>query len=100
MSSIGPVKPTDISPSESRSIRSGQEIGAPKSVGQNDGNAKSAAPARDRVELSAEGRALARASSLDATRVDSIRQRVLQGAYDNLNVIDTVARRMMQRGDI
>ncbi len=100
MSPIGPVKPTDISPSESRAIRSGQEIGAPKSVSANSGGSTAAAPSRDRVELSAEGRALARASTLDATRVDSIRQRVLQGAYDNLTVMDTVARRMMQRGDI
>ena len=57
-------------------------------------------PARDRVELSTEGRALARATALDASRVDSIRGRVLQGAYDSLSVIDTVARRMMQRGDL
>ena len=99
MSPIGPVKPTDISPSESRAIRSGQEVSAPNKVSSDNG-AKSAAPARDRVELSAEGRALARASSLDSNRVDTIRQRVLQGAYDNLNVMDQVARRIVQRGDL
>ncbi len=99
MSSIRPVKPTEISQSESRAIRGGQEINAPKSVGGN-ATSQTAAPQRDRVELSSEGRALARASALDAGRVDAIRQRVLTGAYDNLGVIDQVARRMLQRGDL
>jgi hypothetical protein len=101
MSPIGPVKPTDISPSESRAIRNGQEVSAPNKVSSDNGSSsKAAAPARDKVELSAEGRALARASTLDASRVDTIRQRVLQGAYDNLNVMDQVARRIVQRGDL
>lgn len=98
MSSIRPVNPTDISPSESRSVRSGQEVGTASRVAGSPAQPESQ-PARDRVELSTEARALARSSSLGATRVDSIRQRVLSGAYDSLSVMDTVARRMMQRGD-
>ncbi len=33
-------------------------------------------------------------------RTESIRQKVLTGAYDNLNVIDQVARRMLAKGDV
>ena len=87
-----------MSPSESRVIRGGQEINAPRAT-SGESPRQAAAPARDRVELSAEGRALARASALDSNRVGEIRTRVLQGAYDSLSVIDTVARRMLQRGD-
>jgi anti-sigma28 factor (negative regulator of flagellin synthesis) len=60
-------------------------------------------PARpDRVEISTEGRALAAAGAggLTAERVTEIRQRILAGAYDSTAVIDTVARRMLARGDI
>ena len=95
--SIRPIRPTEISHSESSVIRAGHEVDAPASAGA---GRKAAQPARDRVELSAEGRALARAGALDASRVDSIRGRVLQGAYDSLSVVDTVARRMLQRGDL
>ena len=95
--SIRPIRPTEISNRESSAIRAGHEVDAPASTGA---ERQAPQPARDRVELSSEGRALARASSLDASRVESIRSRVLQGAYDSLSVIDTVARRMMQRGDL
>ncbi|MBI3789768.1 MAG: flagellar biosynthesis anti-sigma factor FlgM [Gemmatimonadetes bacterium] len=100
MSTIRPVQPTEISPSESRSIRGGQEVDAPARATTNGSSSQSTSAPRDRVELSAEGRALARASSLDAGRVDSIRQKVLTGAYDSLGVMDQVARRILSRGDV
>ena len=55
---------------------------------------------QDTVELSAEGRALGRASSLSDARVLQIRQRIMQGAYDSLDVVDSVARQILQRGDV
>lgn len=81
--------------------------------------AKPAAPAQpvapvgrsgDRVEISDAGRALAarETDSLDAKgrtelsaeRVGEIRQRILEGAYNSTHVVDEVARRMLERGDI
>lgn len=62
--------------------------------------------AGDRVEISDEGRALAaagkQAKSGDLTpeRVSELRQRVLSGAYNSVQVVDEVARRMLDRGDI
>ena len=64
----------------------------------------------DRVEISDAGRALAarETDSLDAKgrtelsaeRVSEIRQRILEGAYNSVQVVDEVARRMLERGDI
>lgn len=64
----------------------------------------------DRVEISEAGRALAARESdaLDAKgrtelspeRVGEIRQRILEGAYNSMHVVDEVARRMLERGDI
>jgi len=69
-----------------------------------------AAPARvDRVEISEAGRALSAQSASDAAgagdglsadRLTELRQRVLSGAYNSLEMVDQVARRMIQRGDI
>ncbi len=65
----------------------------------------------DRVEISDAGRALAAQTGgagesaaaggeMSAERVNELRQRVLSGAYDSLAVVDQVARRMLQSGDI
>ena len=66
-----------------------------------------AAPTRtDRVEISDAGRALAAQGGDEATgamsaeRVSELRQRVLSGAYNSLEVVDQVARRMLDRGDV
>jgi flagellar biosynthesis anti-sigma factor FlgM len=58
------------------------------------------APRRDSVEISSAGRALATTDSQPADRVAEIRQRILDGAYNANEVVDTVARRILQRGDI
>ena len=55
---------------------------------------------RNVVELAPEGRALGCASALTADRVHQIRLRILAGAYDSMDVIDTVARQILQRGDV
>lgn len=60
----------------------------------------------DRVSISDAGRALAArdggidVAGLDAARVDRIRDRVLSGAYDTLEVVDAVARRLLDSRDI
>jgi hypothetical protein len=61
----------------------------------------------DTVEISDAGRALAARdgtettskSGLEPARADQIRGRVLSGAYDTLEVVDTVARRLLDSGD-
>ncbi|HEX5579932.1 MAG TPA: hypothetical protein VFX39_00050 [Gemmatimonadaceae bacterium] len=77
------------------------------------GPAEPVAPAQrvDRVEISDAGRALAaQAGGADASaeagremtpeRLTELRQRVLGGAYDSLAIVDQVARRMLQSGDV
>jgi negative regulator of flagellin synthesis FlgM len=59
----------------------------------------------DKVSISDAGRALAaRASdptaSLDPAQAARIRDRVLSGAYDTLEVVEAVARRLLESGDL
>lgn len=68
------------------------------------------APSRaDRIEISAEGRRLAaqqgaagasRPEGLTTERAQEIRQRIDSGGYDAPEVVETVARRMLERGDV
>jgi anti-sigma28 factor (negative regulator of flagellin synthesis) len=68
----------------------------------------SQAPRNDRVQISDAGRALAakatsdvsESESLSPERVDQIRQRILKGAYNSTEIVDQVARRMLESGDI
>jgi hypothetical protein len=64
-------------------------------------------PRRDTVEFSDAARTLAEDSSavrgeqsLSPSRRDAIRQRVLDGAYNQLSMIDQVARRLLRSGDL
>lgn len=61
----------------------------------------------DKVQISDAGRALAARDTdrtveagLDPIRASHIRNRVLSGAYDSLDVVDTVARRLLSSGDL
>ncbi|HEX7049126.1 MAG TPA: flagellar biosynthesis anti-sigma factor FlgM [Longimicrobiales bacterium] len=63
----------------------------------------------DHVEISEEGRALAGArdrfpaeelEDLDPARVEGIRDRIARGAYDAPAMIDELARRLLDSGDI
>lgn len=71
----------------------------------------STAPRSDQVQISNAGRALAsqaaasaghaaEAEGLSPARVAEIRGRILEGAYNSVEVVDQVARRMLERGDI
>jgi hypothetical protein len=70
--------------------------------------APSGAERSDKVEISDAGRALAArgadstqaSSGPDSARNDRIRGRILSGAYDTLEVVDTVARRLLDSGDL
>lgn len=55
---------------------------------------------RDSVEISDAARALAGQGMSSADRTAQIRQRILDGAYNTTEIIDTVARRILQRGDL
>lgn len=63
-------------------------------------------PRRDSVQISDSARTLAlRAESneragMNAERVADLRQKVYEGAYNALDVVDQVARRILTRGDI
>lgn len=97
--STGPIRPeTTSQPADVTESGSVQPI-APGSTG---------ADRSDKVQISDAGRALAArdgqgaqgSSSLDPARADQIRGRVLSGAYDTLEVVDAVARRILDSGDL
>jgi anti-sigma28 factor (negative regulator of flagellin synthesis) len=56
----------------------------------------------DSVQISDEARRLnaERKDSFDPERVAELRQKVLSGAYNTLDVVDQVARRILTRGDL
>ena len=58
----------------------------------------------DKVSISDAGRALAArdggSDGVDSARSSQIRDRVLNGAYDTLEVVDAVARRLLNSGDL
>ena len=80
------------------------EIGSVRPIG----NSPAGAVRSDKVEISDAGRSLAArgaddvksSAGLDAARADRIRGRVLSGAYNTLEVVDTVARRLLDSGDL
>lgn len=41
-----------------------------------------------------------REGALSGERIDEIRGQILRGAYDSVEVVDRVARRMLEKGDI
>jgi hypothetical protein len=59
-----------------------------------------------KVQISDAGRALAArdgasaSDSVDPARSERIRGRILSGAYDTLEVVDAVARRLLDSGDL
>ncbi len=64
------------------------------------------APRTDSVQLSESGKSMARKldteyrETLDPERTAELRRKVLEGAYNTLDVVDQVARRILQRGDL
>ena len=56
-------------------------------------------PRTDSVEISDRGRTLA-ALDADPERVAELRRKVYEGAYNSLDLVDQVARRILVRGDL
>ena len=57
----------------------------------------------DKVQISEAGRELAAkasSGSLTPERISEVRERILSGAYNSLEVVDQVARKMLASGDI
>jgi len=77
-----------------------RDSSTPVRKGRNEPAADGTAPKRDAVDVSAEGHALARGAALTPDRIADVRQRILQGAYDQANVVDAVVRRILQSGDL
>jgi negative regulator of flagellin synthesis FlgM len=72
---------------------------------QSVGQPAAAAPRGDKVQISDAGRALAAQANTDRTelsaeRVAEVRERILSGAYNSLEIVDQVARKMLASGDI
>ena len=60
-----------------------------------------AASRTDSVQISDAGRQMSanQADAVNPERIAEIRQKVLQGAYNSLDVVEQVARRIITRGD-
>ena len=94
----GPIRPDSTRPSDTTDASESSPI-RPVSP------ATSSPDRSDKVEISDAGRALAARggdapSGLDPARASRIRGRILSGAYDTLEVVDTVARRLLDSGDL
>jgi anti-sigma28 factor (negative regulator of flagellin synthesis) len=69
-------------------------------------SATPAAPRSDSVQISDAARALAgtegaeRSESLSSERLTELRRKVLEGAYNSVQSVDQVARRLLQSGDL
>lgn len=90
-SSFDPLRPTPTSsPAVQRPAQEITQSPAPKPV-------KS-----DSVQISDAGRRLntEQANALNPERVAELRTKVLTGAYNTLDVVDQVARRILTRGDL
>ena len=54
----------------------------------------------DSVEISQHGRSLAGMEETDPERVAELRRKVYEGAYNSLDIVDQVARRIVRSGDL
>ena len=98
-----------IDPSSIASIRSERPVPASADGQKSSTNAEPAGESRgargDSVQISSAGQSLAGRSErvmgeLDDQRVSELRARVLGGAYDALDMVDEVARRILARGEL
>ncbi|HEY4219207.1 MAG TPA: hypothetical protein VGM67_18820 [Gemmatimonadaceae bacterium] len=104
------IYPKNTGPLRSDSTRASQPVDSDQSPIQPIAPTPSSADRSDKVQISDAGRALAAradgpadsasTSSLDPVRASRIRQRVLSGAYDTLEVVDAVSRRLLDSGDL
>ena len=99
--SFDPIRPAVQKPAAKVQDQSENRGGAPAPASQG-----SARPARsDSVQISDAARAALAGTSaaggpLTPERTADIRKKVLEGAYNSLNVVDHVAKRIIERGDV
>jgi anti-sigma28 factor (negative regulator of flagellin synthesis) len=89
---------SDVTPRSTRAVSDSASVDRSASPGAVS-DSQQAGP-RDSVELSAEGIARSKDSTLSDQRIAQIRQNVLQGAYDSSNVVDQVAKNILSSGDV
>jgi negative regulator of flagellin synthesis FlgM len=94
----GPIRPETTRTSPAEQVADNEPVQPASPV-------PSGADRSDRVEISDAGRALSAREGegrrgLDPARAAQIRGRVLSGAYDTLEVVDAVARRLLDSGDL
>ena len=93
-SSFDPIRPDR--PTTSAVPEHGRQNNSSSSV-----QPSGADPARsDSVQISSAGRSMAASAALDPERTAELRTKVLTGAYNQLDIVDQVARRMLSRGDL
>lgn len=102
-SSTGPIRPdTTSGTSQPANGNDAQGAGSVQSV------PSTSTDRSDKVQISDAGRALAArdggaasgTTGMDPAQASQIRGRVLSGAYDTLEVVDAVARRLLDSGDL
>lgn len=97
--SFDPIRPDRPATSANQDNKQANDSGAVQPNG-------SGATRSDSVQISAAGRSLAgrteadAAADFDPERVAELRTKVLTGAYNTLDVVDQVARRILSRGDL
>jgi hypothetical protein len=94
----GPIRPDTTQTSQPAGVADGDAVRAVPP-------ASASVDRSDKVSISDAGRALAARdggsdTALDPARASQIRDRVLSGAYDTLEVVDAVARRLLKSGDL
>ncbi len=89
---------SDVTPHSTRAVSDPSSVDRAATAGTAS-DAVQAGP-RDSVELSAEGLARAKDTTLTDQRIAQIRQNVLQGAYDSSHVVDQVAKKILASGDV
>jgi anti-sigma28 factor (negative regulator of flagellin synthesis) len=84
----------------------GPGVQMPSTPRQTDAPVQPVAPASpvdarsDSVEISDRGRSLIALAETDPDRVAELRRKVYEGAYNSLDLVDQVARRMLNSGDL
>jgi hypothetical protein len=89
---------SDVTPRSTRAVSDPANVDRSPSAGAVSDSTQ-AAP-RDSVELSAEGIARSKDSTLTDQRIAQIRLNVLQRAYDSSHVVDQVAKKILSSGDL
>jgi len=100
---INSKSPEVVRPEPSRPLTGSQPAIVPEKAQPGAARAQ-----KDSVEISSAGRTLAESvsgtsdssSSLSADRIADIRKKLLEGAYDSVQVVDEVAKRILGRGDV